>query len=623
MAAEQHLRQVQFPYGFSVGLRLLAEAPLETLRFPDYPMSRPDPGELAPFRNHSTLRTINGKFVADFFKEYDAAKAFPPLDPAWLTRIRALPKEQQIKEVADELKRRNPDFEGLDPKQDVFSGPGKPVLGVRLISELVTDLTPLQGFPELIQVEAFLKPNSQKSGRIQDITPLKGLHLETLTLPSSAIADLSPLKGMPLRGLSLRDNPVLTDISPLDGMKLVFLDLNSFRGSNIDALRDMPLATLHLAHSEVKDLAPLREAPLRLLECDGDDKNLRLLASAPLEELRIRRGDPPPEELAPFPQHSTLRTINNKSVADFFKEYDAARTIRPLDPEWLKKVQAMTPDNQLQAVAEELKARNPEFEGFQDRDVSAGKEDSRSITGLMVRTKCVEDLSPLQALPDLTLLRVIPADLGTGGNGRLRDLSPLKKMKVTELNIMHNSVTDLKQLQGMKLTHLNAMNNPVSDLKPLRGMPLTYLALGGGTFTDLSPLEGMKLTQLWCLDFLGDDLAPLKGMPITYLNIMGSKAKDLSPLEGMPLTQLTCPADAKNLRLLGKSPLQELSLDKYPQVRPDPAELVPFRSHPTLKTIHGKTVEEFFKEYDAINKFPALDPAWLKKVQAMKPEDQL
>lgn len=604
----------------SVGLRLLTKAPLETLIFSEYPKIRPDPAELAPFRNHSTLRLISGKLASEFFKEYDAVKVFPPLDPAWLTRVRALPKEQQIKEVADELKRRNPDFEGLD---QVFSGPEKPVLGVRLVSELITDLTPLQGFPELFQVEAFLKPKPQGPGRIQDLSPLKGLKLTSLTLPSNPIADLSPLRGMPLRLLDLSNNSVLSDISPLKGMKLNHLLLNSFRGSNIDVLRDMPLVAVHLAYSEVKDLAPLQNAPLRLLECDGDDKNLRLLASAPLEELKIRLVDPPPEELAPFRQHSTLRTINSMSVADYFKEYDAARAIRPLDPEWLKKVQAMTLDDQLQAVAEELKARNPEFEGFQDGDVIARKEDSQSITGLMVRTKCVEDLSPLQAFPDLMLLRVIPVDIGTGGIGRLRDLSPLKKMKVTELNIMHNSVTDLSPLQGMNLTYLNAMNNPVSDLRPLRGMPLTYLALGGGTFTDLSPLEGMKLTQLWCVDFLGDDLAPLKGMPLTSLNIMGSKAKDLSPLEGMPLTQLTCPADAKNLRLLGKAPLQELSLDRYPQVRPDPAELALFRNHSTLKSINGKTVEEFFKEYDAVHKFPVLDPAWLKKVQAMKPDDQL
>src|SRR5262249_27776349 len=38
--------------------------------------------------------------------------AFPPLEPAWLKRFQALSAIEQVKEIAAELQRRNPGFDG-------------------------------------------------------------------------------------------------------------------------------------------------------------------------------------------------------------------------------------------------------------------------------------------------------------------------------------------------------------------------------------------------------------------------------------------------------------------------------------------------------------------------------
>jgi hypothetical protein len=46
------------------------------------------------------------------------------------------------------------------------------------------------------------------------------------------------------------------------------------------------------------------------------------------------------------------------------------------------------------------------------------------------------------------------------------------------------------------VTGLDCLENPVADLSPLRGMPLTVLNVGDSRVYDLSPLQGMRLNVL-------------------------------------------------------------------------------------------------------------------------------
>src|SRR5438552_2698723 len=71
-------------------------------------------------------------------------------------------------------------------------------------------------------------------------------------------------------------------------------------------------------------------------------------------------------------------------------------------------------------------------------------------------------------------------------------------MKLTSLTLQHAKVRDLSPLKGMPLTSLNLTAcGQVSDLSPLKGMPLTTLNLWGCSVRDLTPLQGMSLTEIW------------------------------------------------------------------------------------------------------------------------------
>ena len=64
----------------------------------------------------------------------------------------------------------------------------------------------------------------------------------------------------------------------------------------------------------------------------------------------------------------------------------------------------------------------------------------------------------------------------------------------------------------------------VSDLTPLKSLPLTLLDLNRNPVTDLSPLAGMKLDTIKLYHSQVRDLTPLKGMPLTFPGTTGVPA---------------------------------------------------------------------------------------------------
>jgi serine/threonine protein kinase len=169
------------------------------------------------------------------------------------------------------------------------------------------------------------------------------------------------------------------------------------------------------------------------------------------------------------------------------------------------------------------------------------------------------------------------------------NLSPIKGMELSQLDIHGTSVSDLRPLQGMPLTRLDLQAlSGIKDLKPLRGMKLTWLNMNGlwqvetleplrgmrleylnmylcDNVTDLKPLEGMPLTDLDCGGYGGmklNDLRPLTGMKLKRLNLNGArKIKDIRPLRGMPLEWLNLrDVDVDDFEPLRKMPLRVLTL---------------------------------------------------------------
>lgn len=213
---------------------------------------------------------------------------------------------------------------------------------------------------------------------------------------------------------------------------------------------------------------------------------------------------------------------------------------------WERSIAAMPANEQVQAVAARLKERNPGFDGAVTPTIEHGV-----VTGLKLLTDHVTELSPVRVL---TKLRSLECTGSGAGQGRLRDLKPLRGLHLTSLSCHANGpIFDLSPLNGMPLVKLDCSYTLVSDLSPLKGMRLTYLRLEGTSVSDLSPLEGMRLRELQAQNCPASDLTPLQGMPLTSLDLaFMNRVTDLSPLKGMSLEYLN----------ISKFPVSDLSILK-------------------------------------------------------------
>src|SRR5262249_26481292 len=107
----------------------------------------------------------------------------------------------------------------------------------------------------------------------------------------------------------------------------------------------------------------------------------------------------------------------------------------PAFQKWIEYVAGMPAEEQVKAVAKKLQEHNKGFDGKVTPKVENG-----IVTELQFVTDKVMDISPVQALEKLK-------SLTCGGSkpskGKLADLSPLKGMSLTQLNINNTEVADL------------------------------------------------------------------------------------------------------------------------------------------------------------------------------------
>jgi serine/threonine protein kinase len=287
-------------------------------------------------------------------------KPFDPLPQRWLDKVARLPPAEQVQEVADVLRLRNPGFDGktthridngavvelsvqpddvtdLSPVRALsdlqklyclgnWDRKGKladltPLRGMKLVglsctSNNLSDLGPIRDLPQLRELWCF-------NTRVRDLAPLRGMSLNHLEVYSTPVSDLSPLKGMPLTHLNV-GNTQVTDLAPLEGMRLQALVLYGTRVRDLSPLKGMPLTFLVCHATPVSDLAPLQNMPLTLLSCSGTPVNdLSPLKGMLLKELHC---DFKPERDADILRSlKTLEKINGKPVKEFWKEVDARK----------------------------------------------------------------------------------------------------------------------------------------------------------------------------------------------------------------------------------------------------------------------------------------------------------
>ncbi len=124
------------------------------------------------------------------------------------------------------------------------------------------------------------------NNRIADLEPLRSLPLQTLACRNNQIGDVTALQGLPLWRLHLDGNDIV--LPPwCDGMPLRTLTMADNRLESLDALRHAArLETLDVRNNRLISLAPLADAPLRVLHASGN----------PLHNLAPYESAPPAEE---------------------------------------------------------------------------------------------------------------------------------------------------------------------------------------------------------------------------------------------------------------------------------------------------------------------------------------
>jgi len=375
--------------------------------------------------------------------------------------------------------------------------------------------------------------------------------LTELSCGATPVSDLSPLKGMSLKKLQCNESPV-NDLSPLKGMPLTELDCFRNQVSDLSPLSGMPLTKFYCLWTPVTDLSPLQG--LNLTDIWMSPKNV----TNGIEVLR---------------QMKSLKTIAvglgpNTSLTpdEFWKKYDAGEFGKPAASSkllmhapgfqrWLKDVEAMPAEKQLEAVSKKLMELNEGFDGkltdwYHRHDVP--QITNGVVTSIGFSTDHIHDISPIRALPrlwglgcvgsklsDLTPLTGMPITHLICNGNPITDFSPLKNLPLKYVGLACPELADLAVLKGLKLQSLQLDGSKVKDLSVLKGMPLRELTFPGTQVADLSPLEGLPLTNLACSLTPVSDLSPLAGMQLTGLGCEDTSVTDLSALQGMKLGHLT------------------------------------------------------------------------------------
>ncbi|MBY0521857.1 MAG: protein kinase [Gemmataceae bacterium] len=306
---------------------------------------------------------------------------------------------------------------------------------------------------------------------------------------------------------------------------------------------------------------------------------------------------------------------------------------RGITQEWVKQVQSLPADKQVESVQAKLRDLNRGAEVVLKPGVDNGAvvRIELTVAGKRVGARSLTTLAPLYAFPnlkvlylaaneysglsDLTSLQGLPLQSLHISHTAIRDLAFVKGMPLKQLDISHTAVLDLSPLQGMKLeilycsstkvgylSTLRGMllkellidNTPVADLTPLQGMPLARLSCSRTGVTDISPLTGLPLQQLDVSATRISDLTPLKNLPLKHLAISATQVSDIKPLQGMKLETFEYRGTlVKDVSVLREMPLRRVSVEFKPE---RDAEV--FRAIKSLEFINDRSPSEYFKKVD-------------------------
>ncbi len=312
----------------------------------------------------------------------------------------AMSADGQIEAITRALESRNPGFDGNTLKYTVDEGA---VVAVELSADTVSDIAPLGLLRELTRLTC---RGSRDSGRLADLSPLRGLSLTYLDCSDTLVSDLSPLAGMPLEELRISGTQV-AKITPLRRMPLKELYCARTPVFDLFTATGLPLQVLDCQHTRIDDLSPLERRPLRVLRC-GHTQVANLW---PLKGLKLREL-----ELAATP------VIDLTPLVGMPLEHLDVRFTRVDNLVSLTKMPLLT---------------------------------------LKCGASRVRDLSPLAGM------RLVSLDCS---NTKVVNLAPLSNLPLESLDCSDSDVTDLWPLQQVALKNLRCDFDPERDAVILRGI---------------------------------------------------------------------------------------------------------------------------------------------------------
>ncbi|MBV8878654.1 MAG: protein kinase [Planctomycetaceae bacterium] len=434
----------------------------------------------------------------------------------WEKSLLDLPPEARVKSVHARLKALNPGYDASEAEHQINHGR---VVRLRLSHPALKDITPLRALADLRELEL-------ARSDVADLAPLKDSKLALLVLENVKVTDLGPLRTMKELGIVSLTGLPLKDLSPLEGLDL---------------------ARLTVKNCAVTDLSPLKRVRLRELNCDFDAKrDTELLKSMP-----------------------ALEQINGVPVEEFW------RRLRATEPAAAEPVAAPGPADPLSAALAKLKQLNPDWGGRETHTMQDG-----AVTELVIVALGMTDLSPLASLTSLQRLDVSgywSTSERKEYRSTLKDLSPLRGLKLKQLAFHHCDVADLSPLQGMPLQELDLGSTAVRDLSPLKGMPLRILTVSYSDIKTIAPLAGLPLQHLRMEQVEVSDLAPLRGLPLRSLDAtlvpekhapLVASIKSLERLNGKPVADFLRAAAPPPAQPPAEAALWKNALDLLPHIDP-------------------------------------------------------
>lgn len=248
----------------------------------------------------------NGRQVVRVSQEAQSTLAKDPTEAGdatnWERLVAAMRAEEQVRAVVARLMELNPSFDGVV----IPTIENHVVTGLQFRTDNVTNIAPVRALRGLTVFDC--AGTYPKQGKLADLSPLQGMSLSELNCSDSLVYDLAPLRGMPLTKLECNHTPV-SDLSPLRGMELKELFIAGTSIRDLSPLTGMKLRRLHAMAIPATDLTPLRGIPLVQLDLHGTSgvSDLQFLEGMPLEYLNLTKL--PVKDLAVLKDMSTLRFL--------------------------------------------------------------------------------------------------------------------------------------------------------------------------------------------------------------------------------------------------------------------------------------------------------------------------